>query len=69
MVGQLVANSAIDPIQMSDTSGFDPLAVQGMTFDGQLYGIPYSVENIGLFRTPTWSRRCPATMEDARHDR
>jgi arabinogalactan oligomer/maltooligosaccharide transport system substrate-binding protein len=64
VVGQLVANSAIDPIQMSDTSGFDPLAIQGMTFDGQLYGIPYSVENIGLFRNTDMVDACPATMED-----
>lgn len=63
VVGQLVANSAIDPIQMSDTSGFDPLAVQGMTFDGQLYGIPYSVENIGLFMNTDMVDACPATME------
>ena len=59
VVGQLVANSAIDPIQMSDTSGFDPLAIQGMTFDGQLYGIPYSVENIGLFMQHRHGRRLP----------
>ena len=63
VVGQLVANSAIDPIQMSDTSGFDPLAVQGMTFDGQLYGIPYSVENIGLFMNTDMVDACPTTME------
>jgi arabinogalactan oligomer/maltooligosaccharide transport system substrate-binding protein len=64
VVGQLVANSAIDPVQMSDTSGFDPLAVQGMTFDGQLYGIPYSVENIGLFINTDLVEACPATMEE-----
>jgi arabinogalactan oligomer/maltooligosaccharide transport system substrate-binding protein len=63
VVGQLVANSAIDPVQMSDTSGFDPLAVQGMTFDGQLYGVPYSVENIGLFINTDLVDACPATME------
>lgn len=64
VVGQLVANGAIDPVQMSDTSGFDPLAIQGMTFDGQLYGIPYSVENIGLFINTDLVDACPATMED-----
>ena len=63
VVGQLVANSAIDPVQMSDTSGFDPLAVQGMTFDGQLYGVPYSVENIALFINSDLVDACPTTME------
>lgn len=64
VVGNLVANGAIDPIQLSDTSGFDPLAIQGMTFDGQLYGIPYSVENIALFRNTDLVAEAPATMED-----
>ena len=35
-----------------------------MTFDGQLYGIPYSVENIALFRNTDLVDACPATMED-----
>ena len=37
-------------------------AIQGMTFDGQLYGIPYSVENIGLFINTDLVSACPATM-------
>ena len=35
-----VQNSAIDPVTMPDTSMFDPLAVKGMTYQGQLYGVP-----------------------------
>ena len=65
VVGNLVANGAIDPVQLSNPADFDPLAIQGMTFDGQLYGIPYSVENIGLFvNTDLVTTGCPATMED-----
>jgi arabinogalactan oligomer/maltooligosaccharide transport system substrate-binding protein len=63
-IGDLVRNGLIDPIQGADTSGFDPLAVKGMTFDGQLYGIPYSVENIGLFRNTDLVPDAPTTMED-----
>ncbi len=40
VVGDLVANGAIDPVQLSNPADFDPLAIQGMTFDGQLYGDP-----------------------------
>ena len=64
VVGQLVANGAIDPVQLSNTADFDPLAIQGMTFDGQLYGIPYSVENIALFINTDLVSACPATMEE-----
>jgi arabinogalactan oligomer/maltooligosaccharide transport system substrate-binding protein len=63
-IGDFVQNGAIDPIQMSDTSMFDPLAVKGMTFNGQLYGIPYSVENIALIRNTDLAPTAPATMED-----
>jgi len=64
VIGNFVRNGAIDPVQLSDTSGFDPLAVKGMTFNGQLYGIPYSVENIALFRNTDLVPNAPATIED-----
>jgi len=64
VIGNLVANGAIDPVQISDTAAFDPLAIKGMTFDGQLYGVPYSVENIALFRNTELVPDAPATMEE-----
>ena len=63
-VADFVQNSAIDPVTMPDTSMFDPLAVKGMTYQGQLYGVPYSVENIALIRNTDLAPECPATMED-----
>jgi maltose-binding protein MalE len=63
-IGDFVQNGAIDPIQMPDTSMFEPQAVKGMTFNGQLYGIPYSVENIALIRNTDLVPDAPATMED-----
>ena len=59
-----VQNSAIDPVTMPDTSMFDPLAVKGMTYQGQLYGVPYSIENIALIRNTDLVADCPKTMED-----
>ena len=64
VIGDFVRNGAIDPVQLADTSAFDPLAIKGMTFNGQLYGIPYSVENIALFRNTDLVPDAPATMED-----
>jgi arabinogalactan oligomer/maltooligosaccharide transport system substrate-binding protein len=64
VIGDLVRNGTIDPVQAADTSAFDPLAVKGMTFDGQLYGIPYSVENIALFRNTDLVPDVPTSMED-----
>ena len=63
-VADFVQNSAIDPVTMPDTSMFDPLAVKGMTYQGQLYGVPYSVENIALIRNTDLAPECPTTMEE-----
>jgi arabinogalactan oligomer/maltooligosaccharide transport system substrate-binding protein len=63
-VADFVQNSAIDPVTMPDTSMFDPLAVKGMTYQGQLYGVPYSIENIALIRNTDLAPDCPATMDD-----
>ena len=35
-----------------------------LAFNGQLYGIPYSVENIALFRNTDLVPTAPATIED-----
>ena len=64
VLGDLVANGYVDPIQLSNPGDFDELAIKGMTFDGQLYGVPYNVENIALFRNPELAPDVPATMED-----
>jgi arabinogalactan oligomer/maltooligosaccharide transport system substrate-binding protein len=63
-IGDLVANGLIDPVTISNAAAFDPLAIKGMTFDGQLYGIPYAVENIGLFRNTDLVPTAPTTMEE-----
>jgi arabinogalactan oligomer / maltooligosaccharide transport system substrate-binding protein len=63
-VADFVQNGAISPVQLPDTSGFDPLAVKAMTFGGQLYGVPYSIENIALIRNTDLAPDCPQTMED-----
>lgn len=64
VIGDFVANGAIDPVQLADTAGFDPVAIKAMTYQGQLFGIPYSVENIAMFINSDLVKACPATMED-----
>jgi arabinogalactan oligomer/maltooligosaccharide transport system substrate-binding protein len=64
VIGDFVANGTIDPVQLADASGFDPAAIKAMTYQGQLFGIPYSVENIGLYINPDLVKACPTTIED-----
>lgn len=65
-IGNLVQNGAIDPIQPSPTvrEQFQPLALEAVTFNGQVYGTPHSMNNIVLYRNTDLAPEAPATMED-----
>jgi arabinogalactan oligomer / maltooligosaccharide transport system substrate-binding protein len=64
-IGNLVQNGTIDPIQLTgdQQSGFNPVAVKGVTFNGQVYGVPYAVENLALFRNTDLAPEAPATVD------
>ncbi|WP_309081262.1 maltose ABC transporter substrate-binding protein [Zhihengliuella sp.] len=50
-LGTLVQNGVVAPVQLGDKAGeFSEASVQAMTYEGQTYGVPYSVENIALIR-------------------
>ena len=65
-IGNLVQNGAIDPVQMSDEtqSLFEPLAIKAVTFNGQTYGIPFTMNNIVLFRNTELAPEAPKTIEE-----
>jgi len=65
-IGNLVQNGAIDPVQLTDQAkaAFDPLAIKGVTFNGQIYGVPLAVENVVLFRNTDLAPQAPATIEE-----
>ncbi|MFD2766868.1 sugar ABC transporter substrate-binding protein [Micromonospora eburnea] len=65
-LGNLVQNGAIDPVQLAadQKSGFNEVAIKAMTFNGQLYGVPYATENIALIRNTELAPEAPKTIED-----
>jgi arabinogalactan oligomer/maltooligosaccharide transport system substrate-binding protein len=65
-IGNLVQNGTIDPLQITDDTraAFDPLAIKGVTYNGQVYGIPYAIENVVLFRNTELVPEAPETMEE-----
>jgi arabinogalactan oligomer/maltooligosaccharide transport system substrate-binding protein len=65
-IGNLVQNGTIDPLQITDDTraAFDPLAIKGVTYNGQVYGIPYAIENVVLFRNTELVPEAPKTMEE-----
>lgn len=50
-IGNLVQNSAITPVQLPGDAkdSVAPVGLEAMTYDGQTYGVPYSVETLALY--------------------
>lgn len=50
-VGELTKAAVIAPIELGDTkAGFSETAIKASTWDGQIYMLPYAVENIAVIR-------------------
>jgi arabinogalactan oligomer/maltooligosaccharide transport system substrate-binding protein len=65
-IGNLVQNGAIDPVQLTATqkSAFAGVAVKAVTFNDQLYGVPYAIENLALIRNTALAPAAPKSIED-----
>ena len=65
-LGKLVQNGVVAPLEFGDKAGeFQPVAIKAMSYEGQTYGLPYSVENIALLRNTDLAPTAPATFDDA----
>jgi len=50
-LGAYVANGVVAPLELGDIAdGFADSAIQAMTYEGTVYGVPYSIENVALLR-------------------
>jgi maltose-binding protein MalE len=66
-LGALVENGAVAPVDLGDkVSEYLPATVDGFTYDGELYGVPLAVENIGFFYNTDLVDAPPATWEEVR---
>jgi arabinogalactan oligomer/maltooligosaccharide transport system substrate-binding protein len=65
-IGNLVQNGAIDPVNLTaqQKSSFETSAIKAVTFNGQIYGAPYAMENLALIRNTELAPTAPATIED-----
>jgi maltose-binding protein MalE len=64
-LGPLVENGAAAPIDLGDKAQyFLPNAIDGFTYNGQLYGLPLAVENIGFFRNTDLVPDAPTTWAE-----
>jgi len=65
-IGNLVQNGTIEPVQLSadQKAKFQEIAIKGVTYNGQLYGVPYAVENVALIRNTELAPTAPSSIED-----
>lgn len=64
-LGQLVENGLLAEISLGDgADNFLPAAVQGFTYDGVLYGMPYATENVAFVYNPELVEEAPATWSE-----
>ena len=64
-LGGLVENGAVLPVNLGTKVGnFLPPAIDGFKYNGKMYGLPLSVENIGFFRNTDLVPNAPATWDD-----
>ena len=64
-LGKLVQNGVVAPLELGDkASEFQEVAITAMSYEGQNYGLPYSVENIAMLRNVDLAPDVPATFDD-----
>ncbi len=65
-LGELVQNNAVSPIALpTDVQAqFSPESIGATKFNGQIYGVPYAVENIALVRNKALAPNAPKSYED-----
>lgn len=64
-LGPIVENGAALPVDLGDAAeSLLPSAIDAFSYNGELYGVPLAVENIGFFRNTELVPEAPATWAE-----
>ena len=64
-LGAYVANGVVAPLELGDVADdFAASAIQAMTYEGTVYGVPYSIENVALLRNADLVPDAVDTMDE-----
>lgn len=64
-LGNFVTNGVVQPIELGDIEeDFQPVSITAMSYEGQTYGLPYSIENIALLRNTELAPEAPETYDE-----
>lgn len=63
---KFVTNGVVAPVELGDlASGFAPVAMKAVSQDGQVWGVPFTVENIALYRNTDLVPDAVTTFDEA----
>ena len=61
----MASNGIIEPVDLgARAEEFFPVALDAFSYEGNLYGLPYAIEAIGLYRNVDLVAEAPETFED-----
>ena len=64
-LGVLVTNGVVAPVELGDAAAdFEQVAIDAFSYEGQIYGVPYAIENIGLLRNTDLVPEAPTSYDD-----
>lgn len=66
-IGELVVNGAVIPLNLGEKAElFSPESLRLFSYNGEIYGMPYAVENVAFFRNTDLVPEAPATWDEVR---
>lgn len=64
-LGVLVTNGVVAPVELGDAAeDFEDVAIEAWTYEGQVYGVPISIENIALLRNADMVDQAPESFDE-----
>ena len=64
-VGELVDNAVVAPVELGDAiDDYEESAISAFQYDGQMYALPYAIENVALLRNVDLAPEAPANWDD-----
>lgn len=64
-LGAFVQNGVVSPLQLGDSvSKYAKVAIQAVTYNGSIYGLPYSIENVAMVRNTALAPTAATNFDD-----
>jgi len=63
-VGELVVNGLLEPINLPEKEKYFPAPLQGFTYNGKVYGVPYAFDGPALMYNKDYVQNPPKTFDE-----